>query len=206
MEWFVKKGFTVLAPDMLGIGEMGPGVFHGDSYIQGVSYNVWFLSMLIGRSIVGIQANDVVKLVHILEEHSKTEEVYGGALKELSPLLLHAAAFDTSIRRVALIEPYSSYRSIVMNRFYSPAYLYSTVPGSLTAYDLPDLAASLAPRKLTMVDVRDGAGNPVDIEKNDEDLLIIKSAYHNQKAGDQLNIVSLKSVGSLKEIYERWIK
>ena len=206
MEWFVKKGFTVLAPDMLGIGEMGPGVFHGDSYIQGVSYNVWFLSMLIGRSIVGIQANDVVKLVHILEEHSKTEEVYGVALKELSPVLLHAAAFDTSIRRIALIEPYSSYRSIVMNRFYSPAYVHSTVPGSLIAYDLPDLAASLPPRKLTMVDVRDGAGNFVDIEKNDEDLLIIKSAYHNQKAGDQLNIVSLKSAGSLKEIYERWIK
>ena len=95
---------------------------------------------------------------------------------------------------------------MITNRFYSPAYLYSTVPGSLTAYDLPDLAASLAPRKLTMVDVRDGAGNPVDIEKNDEDLLIIKSAFHNQKSGDQLNIVSLKSAGSLKEIYERWIK
>ncbi|MEO9004721.1 MAG: acetylxylan esterase, partial [Ginsengibacter sp.] len=42
MEWFVKKGFTVLAPDMLGVGEMGPGVFHGDSYIKGVSYNIWF--------------------------------------------------------------------------------------------------------------------------------------------------------------------
>ena len=93
-----------------------------------------------------------------------------------------------------------------MNRFYSPAYVHSTVPGSLIAYDLPDLAASLPPRKLTMVDVRDGAGNFVDIEKNDEDLSIIKSAYHNEKAGDQLNIVSLKSAGSLKEIYERWIK
>ena len=206
MEWFAKQGFTVLAPDMLGIGEMGPGVFHGDSYIQGVSYNVWFLSMLIGRSIVGIQASDVVKLIHFVKEDSKIEEVYGIALKELSPVLLHAAAFDASIRRIALIEPYSSYRSIVMNRFYSPAYVHSTVPGSLMAYDLPDLAASLAPRKLTMVDVRDGAGNPLDIEKNDEDISIIRSAYQNQKAGNQLNIVSLKSAGSLKEIYERWIK
>ena len=206
MEWFAKQGFTVLAPDMLGIGEMGPGVFHGDSYIQGVSYNVWFLTMLIGRSIVGIQASDVVKLIHFVKEDSKIEEVYGIVLKELSPVLLHAAAFDTSIRRIALIEPYSSYRSIVMNRFYSPAYVHSTVPGSLMAYDLPDLAASLAPRKLTMVDVRDGVGNPLDIEKNDEDISIIRSAYQNQKAGNQLNIVSLKSAGSLKEIYERWIK
>ena len=25
MEWFVRNGFTVLAPDLIGIGEMGPG-------------------------------------------------------------------------------------------------------------------------------------------------------------------------------------
>ncbi len=206
MGWFVKKGFTVLAPDLLGIGEMGPGVFHGDSYIKGVSYNVWFLSMLIGRSIVGIQASDVVRLVHLLKNNTRVEEVYAVALKELSPALLHAAAFDTSIRRLALIEPYSSYRSIVMDRFYSPAYLYSTVPGALQAYDLPDLAASLAPRKLTMVDVKDGAGNSIDTEKMDEDFSAIHAAYQNRKADNQLNIVSLKSTGYLKDIYKAWIK
>ncbi len=27
MEWFVKHGFAVLAPDMVGTGEMGPGIF-----------------------------------------------------------------------------------------------------------------------------------------------------------------------------------
>src|SRR5690606_15335412 len=29
MEQFVKKGFTVLAPDLIGVGEMGPGIFKG---------------------------------------------------------------------------------------------------------------------------------------------------------------------------------
>ena len=33
MEWFVKNGYTVLAPDLIGTGETGPGIFHGDSYI-----------------------------------------------------------------------------------------------------------------------------------------------------------------------------
>jgi len=27
IEWFVRNGFTVLAPDIIGIGEMGPGIF-----------------------------------------------------------------------------------------------------------------------------------------------------------------------------------
>ena len=69
MEWFVRNGFTVLAPDLIGTGEMGPGDFRGDSYIEGVSYNVWFASMLIGRSIVGIRAGDVVKAHPVIEEN-----------------------------------------------------------------------------------------------------------------------------------------
>ena len=60
IEWFVNNGFTVLAPDLIGIGEMGPGAFNGDAYIDGNSHNIWYASMLIGRSIVGIRAGDVV--------------------------------------------------------------------------------------------------------------------------------------------------
>ena len=206
MERFANNGFTVLAPDMLGVGEMGPGVFRGDSYIKGVSYNVWFLSMLIGRSIVGIQASDVVRLVSLLKNQNKIEEVYGIAKKEMSPVLLHAAAFDSSITRITLIEPYSSYHSIAESRFYSPSYIHSAVPGALTAYDLPDLAASLAPRKLTMIDVKDGAGNSIDTDYINEDLSVIKSAYQNRKAGNRLKIISGKSTEDLKDIFKTWIE
>jgi hypothetical protein len=158
MDWFVRNGFTVLAPDMIGVGEMGPGDFRGDSYIEGVSYNVWFASMLIGRSIVGIRAGDVVSLTRLIRKNIKISEIYGVAKKEMAPVLLHAAAFDTAITRIALIEPFSSYQSIAMNRFYNPKFVHSVVPGALKAYDLPDLAASLAPRKLLMAGITDGSG------------------------------------------------
>ena len=206
MEWFVKKGFTVLAPDLLGIGEMGPGVFHGDSYIKGVSYNIWFLSMLIGRSIVGLQAGDVVRLARIMKETKGIDEVYGLAKKEMSPVLLHAAAFDSAIKRIALIEPYSSYLSLVTNRFYSPAFVHSAVPGALTAYDLPDLAASLAPRKLMMIGVTDGTGNSTDSKNISKDLSVVRAAYHNQRADNRLNIIPKKSIENFKDMFQDWIK
>lgn len=206
MEWFVKNGFTVLAPDLLGIGEMGPGSFRGDSYIKGVSYNTWFLSMLIGRSIVGIQTSDVISLTHLLKKNTGIDEVYGLAIKEMSPVLLHAAAFDTAISRIALIEPYSSYRSIVMNRFYNPAYLYSTVPGALEAYDLPDLGASLAPRNLMIAGVNDGAGNSSNGKDVNEDLSIIKDAYNYRKAVKKLNILPTGSTEEMYNLYKEWIK
>src|SRR5690606_1043359 len=136
---FVKKGFTVLAPDLIGTGEMGPGVFKGDSYIDSVSYNTWFASMLIGRSIAGIRAGDVVRLAELLKNEYSPQEIYGLARKEMAPVLLHAAAFDADIKSIALIGPCPSYRSIVMNREYDPAFLYGTVPGSVGSYDLSDL-------------------------------------------------------------------
>jgi hypothetical protein len=206
MEWFVKNGFTVLAPDLLGIGEIGPGSFHGDSYIKGVSYNIWFLSMLIGKSIVGIQTSDVLSLVDLLKKNTGTEEVYGVAIKEMSPVLLHAAAFDTSIRRVALIEPYSSYRSIVTNRFYNPAYLYSTVPGALQAYDLPDLEAALAPRNLMIAGMKDGTGKDSNDTGVNEDLSLIRSAYHDQNANEKLKILPLESTEKVYLLYKDWIR
>ncbi len=206
MEWFVKRGFTVLAPDLLGIGEMGSGNFHGDAYIGGVSYNEWFLSMLIGRSIVGVQSGDVIRLTHLLGSMTGIEDIYGLARKEMGPVLLHAAAFDKTIKHIALVNSYSSYRSIVMNRSYDPNFIHSTVPGALEAYDLPDLAASLAPRNLLIVDVTDGNGDNSNFKSINEDLSIIKAAYHYKKADGQLNIIFKESKNISGDIYGSWIK
>ncbi|MEO5996377.1 MAG: alpha/beta hydrolase family protein [Chitinophagaceae bacterium] len=206
MEWFVKNGFTVLAPDILGTGEMGPGKFQGDSYIKGVSYNIWFLSMLVGRSLVGILAGDVVRLSNLLKKSQGIEEVYGLARKEMVPVLLHAAAFDQAITRVAFIEPYSSYRSIVMNRLYNPAFIPGTVPAALGAYDLPDLAGSLAPRKLVIAGITDGAGTSVVPDGAKEDLPVVRDAYHQKKADDQLQIITGKSTEELDDLYKDLIK
>src|SRR5450759_694249 len=135
IEWFVKNGLTVLAPDLIGMGEMGSGTFKGDAVIGGISYNTWYTSTIIGRSIVGIRAGDIVRLTRLLKKRTGIAEVYGFAKKEMAPVMLYAAAFDPAIKRIALLEPYSSYQSIVMNRFYYPGFVQNLVPGSITASD-----------------------------------------------------------------------
>jgi hypothetical protein len=206
MEWFVTKGFTVMAPDITGIGEMGPGVFKGDADIDHVSYNLWYTSILVGRSIVGIGAGDVVRLTRLLKENYGINEVYGIARKEMAPVLLHAAAFDQDIERIALIEPYSSYQSIAMNRFYDPKFVLSIVPGALKAYDLTDLAGSLAPRKLLMANVTDGNSRSTDIESINKDLDLIRTAYSSRNADGELNILSGDSNEKIFDLYLEWIK
>ncbi len=206
IEMFVRNGFTVLAPDMIGTGEIGPGIFKGDAYFEGISYNVWYTSVMIGRSIVGVRAGDVVRLTMLLKKRNGIGEVYGLAKKEMTPVILYAAAFDSCITRIALVDPYSSYQSIVMNRFYDPDFVPNLVPGALSAYDLPDLAASLAPRKLLMVGTTDGNGKKTDQESIDKDLSIIKAVYQSKNVTEKLKIVSTESSGKPYDLLMEWIK
>lgn len=204
IEWFVKQGIVVLAADLPGIGESGPGEFRGDSYIDSVSYNCWFAGLLVGRSITGIQAGDVIRLLHQLQQTTGMREVYGLAKAQMGPVLLHAAAFDKGFSKVALITPYCSYRSVAFNPEYKPAFLHSTVAGSAGIYDLPDLAASLYPRKLLMAGVTDGngnAGNSTDIEK---DLSVVKAVYRGGSQ-DKLLIIPINSFDQLSGQLKAWL-
>lgn len=206
LEGFVRDGVTVLTPDLIGIGEMGPGIFRGDAEIENISYNMLYTATLIGRSIVGVRAGDVVRLTRWLKKRPGLSAVFGVARREMSPVLLHAAAFEPAIERIALIEPYSSYRSIVMSRFYDPTYVFSTVPGALRAYDLPDLAAGLAPRKLLLAGITNSQGNASDSGTINPDVAVIQTAYRSRNADGQLSIVSLPRVRKLRDLLQEWSK
>ncbi|MEI6142582.1 MAG: acetylxylan esterase [Mariniphaga sp.] len=206
IEWFVRNGLTVLAPDIIGVGEMGSGIYKGDAYIEGSSHNLWYASILIGRSIVGLRAGDVVRLTRLLKKNRDINEVFGLARKEMAPVMLHATAFDKSITRIALIEPYSSYQSIALNRFYDSKFVSSLVPGALPTYDLPDLAATLIPRKLLFVGVTDGNGKSLDQEAISKEFEIIQTTYKTMNMDTQLNIVTLKPDEKLYDYLNKWMK
>ncbi len=187
IEQLVKKGYIVAAPDVLGIGET-----------EDASYGSFYLSLMTGRSIVGIQAGDVIRVVNFLKswtdiDHNKINAV---AFDEMGITLLYAAAFDNSIRYITLISPLISYRSVVMNKYYDTGLSKYFVAGALTGYDLPDLAASLTPRELKLVNITDSKRELIDPEE-DNDIIIIKAAYTENNAQDMLKIISKTAQGEL---------
>ena len=203
MEWLVKNGVMVVAPDLVGIGEMGPGEFKGDSYVDSVSYNIWFAGILTGRSIAGIRAGDVVRIANQLKKEG-VKEIYGLAKKQMAPVLLHAAAFDKDISKVALIQPYSSYRAIVMDNDYNADFLHSTVAGSIGVYDLPDLEANLAPKSLLIAGVTDANGKISKDADILDDLSVVKAAYQHTSP-NKLQIVSERAISELADQLKQWI-
>lgn len=206
MEWFVNNGFMVLAPDLIGTGEMGLSDFEGDAFIDGKSHNIWYSALLVGRSLVGIQVGDLVRLTRMLNKTDANYTIYGVAMGEMTPVLIHAAAIDPSIQRVALVESFPSYRSLVMNRYYNSGFIYGSVPGALKAYDLPDLLASFAPRKLLLTGITDSLGKPVHFDSIEMDMHMVKESYINSNAIGNLTIQAGGSSEGPERLFSEWIK
>ncbi len=190
IEQIVKQGFIVLAPDLAGTGELGPGDFRGDAYFKGASHNLWYASMLVGRSITGVQAGDVTKLALLLKRDEDVAEVTGFARQGMVPVLLHSALLSDAIGSMILVNPYSSFIAVAAERFYNPFFIMSCVPGALKKYDLPYLEASFAPRRLVIAGSVDGKNTTAGQAIIDKDLNIVKASYKKAGSEDKLRILT----------------
>jgi hypothetical protein len=209
IEKLVKKGYIVAATDVLGVGETKNTAARGlaDGYT----------AVLIGRSVVGIQASDVVRVVAYLKSRGDVDpgKVGAAAINEMCLPLLHAAAFEPSINNIALIGSLISYRSIVMNRFFkigltkregeSKEHPYEVdfswgIAGVLTAYDLPDLIGCIAPRKVALAELKDQMLEPASAELVKQELEFPASVYSLRKAQENLKVISShESLASIME-------
>ena len=199
IEKLVRKGYIVAAADVLGVGETRNTATRGlaDGYT----------GVLIGRSLVGIQAGDIVRVVNYLKSRRDIDSLKVGAMgiDEMCLPLLHAAAFDPSIRAIALVGSPISYRSIAMNRNYKIGltareggdywHPYEVdfswgVAGVLTGYDLPDLIGCIAPRRVALAGLKDPSLAPASEELINQELEFPRSVYAFKKEAGNLRVVS----------------
>lgn len=195
IEDLVKKGFIVAVPDLIGIGETGPG-------------NAGYNALLIGRSIVGFQAADIVRITYMLQNRNDVVKDKIGAVSfnDLCPALLHAAAFDQSLSNVALINPLISYKEIVNNRLYNYSLSFKWgVAGALTAYDLPCLAGAVAPRKLFLINIKDNMKKMASKECIESELEFTRKVFAKRNASANL-IVEENHFDEYYDTIKNWWK
>jgi dienelactone hydrolase/pimeloyl-ACP methyl ester carboxylesterase len=149
IEKLVQAGRSVLALDLRGMGETAPGK-PGTSRPNyfGVEYKETFLSLHLNRPLLGQRVRDVLSVIEKL-----APETPGGfhvvGIGTAAPSALHAAALEPRIKEVELRRCVMSWESVVRTPI-SHNQLVNAVPGALAVYDLPELAATLAPRSLTV--------------------------------------------------------
>jgi cephalosporin-C deacetylase-like acetyl esterase len=150
----VRKGFVVLSVDLRGMGETRPALDARDDFTR------WFgdhdsaeTAILLGKTLVGMRAADIARGIDLLAARPEVDasNLAGVGKGAAAVAMLHAAALDPRIRRVALEEMLVSYDAIVTHRIHRKMF-EQIVPSALKDYDLPDLAGSLAPRPVWIID------------------------------------------------------
>jgi hypothetical protein len=182
IEQLVKNGFLVAAPDLLGTGEVKSANFFAQN---------WNISVLTGQSLVGVQAGDLIRVVNFLKGRKEVDYNKIGAIAfdEICPVLIHAAAIDKSINSITLVGSQTSYWSIAANKFYDVSLTNYYVAGALTAYDLPDLIGCIAPRKISLVELKDQMKQSAPTDFINSELLFPRLVYSSRNAPGNISII-----------------
>ena len=168
LDQLVRKGHLVVAADIRGIGATRPrpGWYAStDMFSQlfdmdtSAAYAAWSM----GRSLLGMRVFDVVRCIDYVMQRKEMDRhpqlhVIGDGRAGL--WCLYAAVFDERISHLICSESLLSYRTLAL----SDRYRYGAdvfVPEILQHFDLPDIAAAIAPRPLALLEPKDAMKNTV---------------------------------------------
>ena len=166
-----KGGCRVAVIDVRGRGDCAiayprRGRFYFPSRIPNEAYLTWFALML-GKPLLGGQVYDTLQALQYLRSRPDVS----GAVSLVGDgphgvIALYAAALDRAVRGVALRQTVTDYRSLaVAERYTQPFGIYAY--GILREFDLPNVAGSLAPRPLLLLNPVTALGEPADAAARD---------------------------------------
>ncbi len=182
----VAGGRRVMTVDLRGYGETAPGVIKdGKPPTFGVEYKESFLALHLNQPLLGQRTADLLGVINTTPKEQGVELLGLGAA---GPVALHAAALNFRVKAVTIDAGLVSWDNVLRTPI-STNQLANVVPGALKVYDLPDLAASIAPRPLTIRNPVDAAGKPLTKEAAEEAYKPVREAYKKAKADDNFKLV-----------------
>ncbi len=153
----LRQGHVVLALDLPGIGETAdatgrnPARRYWADALFGPDGESFWLSYLLGRSLVGLRAEAILSLI----QHLEAENAPGTARKlhviatgSAGPPALHAVVFASeAVSSLTLHHSLASWQQLMAAPL-GHAHLTETVHGVLAVYDLPDLVSLIGQDKV----------------------------------------------------------
>lgn len=174
LEQLAQRGYMVLAIDVRGIGETAPespsdanaGRRTNPSsdrlyrdFLLGPSASLARGAMNLGHPLLAMRVYDALTAIHYLVSRPDVDAsdltLFGHG--EGGVIALFAAAVDSRVRRTIAHRSLVDFRALVDSRYYSqPASLF--VPAVLRHFDLPQVAAAIAPQRVLLINVVDSVG------------------------------------------------
>ncbi len=124
-----------------------PGTEAMKAHILGPFYLLSLRADLVGRTLVGLRADDVVRAVDYLSSRGDVDPTHisAKASGHMGLVLLHAGVLDRRIRHIEVDHALTSYRSLIDAPLPTGA-PEDIIPGVLLHYDIPDLVRALGDR------------------------------------------------------------
>jgi cephalosporin-C deacetylase-like acetyl esterase len=193
LEKLARKGWQVVSVDVRGIGETkpphpdeeAPGAFHNlDDAETAMSYWAWEIN----ESLLGLRVQDVIRSVDYTLSRPDLSQAGVRLIGKGRGALwsLFAAALDHRILAVVCEDGLLSYRSLTR----VDRYLYSAdifVPSLLKHFDVPQVAACVADRPLTVLSSLDTMQRPVTAIESREAYQWTAKIYEVVGAGDRFH-------------------
>ena len=203
LEALARSGHVVLAPDPRGWGESQPTSASGG---YRPTWQMLQRALLVNRTMVGMQVEDAVAAFHHLAGRDDVDPdrlaVLGRGQGGILALAL--AVLEPGVEKVALEAAPLSYREIARAPYHEDL-VSSFVPGILEDFDLPDLAAALAPRALWIVDPRTPTHALVPLERARDEYGLARRAFARAGRPDALRILHRPEGWPLESVYSGWL-
>jgi cephalosporin-C deacetylase-like acetyl esterase len=202
LEDLVRSGHVVLAPDPRGMGESRP-TSAGGGYDP--AWQLLQRALLVDRTVAGMQVEDLLGALGILESRRDVDPDHIAVLGKGhgGVLALVLAALEPKIDKVAVEGSVVSYMEIVRSRYHE-GLTAAIVPGVLQDFDLPDLAAAVAPRTLWVVDPSTPTGALVPVDRARTELAPAVLAYDRAGRAAALRVLHRPEGWPLAKVYASW--
>jgi dienelactone hydrolase len=161
-------GPVICAADIRGVGALLPEFSPGQpGYAAGhrQEENYAWGSVILGKPLVGQRVTDILAIVTALRAHPATahRRILVAASGKLTVPALFAAALDQRIDGLYLSGGLTCFRDVVDSEIYNHTFA-NFVPGLLNHTDLPEVAASIAPRRIVLAGAVNARGSTAKVD------------------------------------------
>jgi hypothetical protein len=146
-----------------------------------------FLALHLNRPLLAQRVYDVIQSFRALQQPDDPRGFHLIGIGPAGPIALHVAAIDDRVKALTLERSLISWSAVARTPV-TRDQLAAVVPGVLASYDLPDLAAALAPRRFELLDAVDATGKPAGVDAVHQAYAACRAAYHAQKADEKFVI------------------
>ena len=203
-----EAGQAVLSIDPRGMGETASATANRErnyrAFVHDDEGRLAFEALGAGLTMLGMRTRDVLRAVDYLQTRPEIDRGRISAIGHGSAgvMVLHAAALDDRIRSVATLGALVSYAAVVENEIY--AHRSSLFPrAGLTKYDLPELAALIAPRPLLLLNNVDQVHRTVEADRVEQTYAPASQVYRLLGAPGGFQVKQAASAEEIRQSFRR---